>query len=166
MHIDVKQEEKKRKKTQSKFQWLFGTRLICPMIFRESGPGPSSEWAVKWMIQNITRYHCVGGSDTSHRISLMINQTPLATTKLYFRDYCYWISFFHHDLRPPIHESANVVRGYYSTRRIQGSDKHLRASMENPFTMDEVALSMDADSPRMACSIYRRKTWKKKKRKK
>ncbi len=41
--------------------------------------------------------------------------------------------FFHHDLKPPIHGSANAIRGYYSMRRIQGSDEHLRASTETPF---------------------------------
>ena len=77
----------------------------------------------------------------------MINQTPLAAKKLYFRDYCYWISFFITTWSPPIHGSANAIHGYYSKRRIQGSNKYLRTSM------DGVALSIDVDYPRMACNI-------------
>ena len=37
----------------SKYHWLFGPRPIRAMICRVSGPGPSSEWAVEWMVQNM-----------------------------------------------------------------------------------------------------------------
>ncbi len=41
--------------------------------------------------------------------------------------------YFFHWPEPPIHGFANVIRGYFSMKRIQGSNEHLRASMENPF---------------------------------
>lgn len=37
-------------------------------------------------------------------------------------------------------------------RRIQGSNKHLCASMEQP-SMDEVAISVDVDCPQIECNM-------------
>lgn len=48
-------------------------------------------------------------------------------------DHRYWFFFSPHVLKPSIYRPADDIRGYFSLRRRQDSDQHLRSSMENPF---------------------------------
>lgn len=84
-------------------------------------------------------------SDNFHGIRSLINPSLWAIRSLYLLTLSLlnfnFFYFFHHNLEPPISmDLSNVIRGYFSMKRIQDSEEHLRASLEkNLLSMAGVA---------------------------